>query len=160
MNAISGDPLDVSALINPAPSRTGGPVMGGRKVVVIPLIVKCQVATLNSTTFKSMIIGPAPLLNVGPYLENIVPHGVGRSFSTNFQWKLQAEKSTEGDAWSAFGADILAAQTAEGMVIGSAYTTITDFGLQLRFLLAIANVSGTATESGAVSAYAALKFWT
>ena len=158
MNPVSSEPLDVSSLANPT-SRNGGPIMPGRKVVVIPLASHRQVSSQGSTAYSSILVGPMPLHQSGPFLQTITGYGVGREFTANFKWKLLAEKSIEGDVWSSFANPIIPEQTAQGMIVGNAYESYADFGLQLRFLLAVGNVSGTAIEQGIISAYVALKFW-
>ena len=65
----------------------------------------------------------------------------------------------QAEAWVTFSADLIAEQTSAAGVVGAVYGTQTDFTLNLRFLIGVANVSGTATEVGNITAYVALKFW-
>lgn len=155
----SAETVDLATLLGSG-SRGQTNVTPSRKVVVLNLCSQRQFSTHGATTWHYYPVGPRALSQVGPSLQDVTIHGGGKDLTANFQWKLVGEKSLEGEGWASFSNDLLPAQTANGATIGNAYSTASDFGLLIRFLVGIANVSGTAIEVGNITAYAALKFWT
>ena len=73
-----------------------------RKVVVIPLCIKRQFSTAGAPAGRDYLVGPAKLTGIGPSIEDIVGQARGENFTTNFNWKLLAEKSSDGEGWAAF----------------------------------------------------------
>lgn len=55
---------------------------------------------------------------------------------------------------------LITTQAAAGSVVGTPHNTRTDYMLNLRFAVGVLNGSGANTETGNLTAYAALKFWT
>ena len=140
-------------------SRTSMRPPTNRKVVVIPLCIKRQFSTAGASAGRDWLVGPAKLAGVGPYIEDIVCQGRGENFTTNFNWKILAEKSIDGEGWAAFANPVLVNQTSATSTVGSPYATYTDFMNDIRFLISVANGAGSAVELGTLTAYAALKFW-
>lgn len=130
-----------------------------RKVVVIPLCIKQQFSTAGASAGRDWLVGPAKLAGVGPYLENIVCQGRGENFTSFFNYKVVAEKAIDGEVWIAFANPVVVNQVSGTSVVGSPYTTLTDFMNDIRFSISVANGSGSAVELGSVTVYAALKFW-
>lgn len=95
---------------------------------------------------------------LGPHIQDIVVHALGRAFSTNFGYKVTAERSYDGETWTAFSADILSAQTTTGYKLSSAYSTRGDLGLMIRFRVEVND--GGAKEVGTLSITAAIRLWT
>lgn len=91
--------------------------------------------------------------------EDIVGQARGKDFSANFTWKLVADKSVDGELWEQFATAIVPTQSATGQVVGAAHSTRSDYANNLRFAIGVANASGSATEIGNVTAFAAIKFW-
>ena len=168
MSSNASDVLDLGASSPSTPLDFGG--LAGRsardmqpqsrKVLVIPLCIERQF-TSTSTAVKYYVVGPRYLAGVGPRVEDIVAQGRGKDFSAQFNWKLVGEKSVDGDGFQPFtGGDLIATQTTAVGVVGTPHTTRTDYMLNIRFLVGVLNGSGTNTETGNVTAYAAVKFWT
>lgn len=95
------------------------------------------------------------LAGVGPAIEDIVVHIYGRGFSTNFTYRIIAQKSYDGVDWSAFASALVASTTASGNTISSAYSTRTDFGLHIRFIVEVTDVG--AKEIGCLSISLAIR---
>ena len=131
-----------------------------RKVAVITLCTDRQFVTQGSTTYKNFVVGPRVLQGVGPLLESIAAQGRGKDFSTNFRFKLVGEYSVDGELFSAFGGTIIGETTAQGNVVPTPHSTLTDYGNDLRFSVAVSNTTGTAVESGNLSLFVSLKFAT
>jgi len=168
VNNIGSDNTDLGATAPSTPLDFGG--LAGRnarglqpstrKVLVIPLCIERQF-TSTSTTPRFYVVGPRYLAGVGPLVEDITAQGRGKDFSSQFNWKLVGEKSVDGEAFAAFtGGDLITTQAAAGSVVGTPHVTRTDYMLNLRFAVGVLNGSGANTETGNLTAYAALKSWT
>ena len=82
----------------------------------------------------------------GAYVESITAHVLVDDYSGAFTYKITGEYSVDGVTWTAFSGDVLSQQqiTGTGNDIGTAYTTVTDFGLRLRFNLEVKGSTGGA----------------
>lgn len=123
-------------------------------------MVLCDEETYTSTgqsTYVGRPVGPV-LDGLGPHVQDIVVHVLGRAFSTGFKYKVTAERSYDGETWSPFSADVLTEQTTTGYKISSAFSTRTDLGLMIRFKIEVSD-SGS-KEVGTLSATVAIRLWT
>lgn len=155
---MADEPMDFTQPTPEAPRVQRAPP-SNRKVVVIPLCNDRQF-TSQLTTFKYFLVGPRVLTGIGPQIEDIVGQARGKDFTANFNWKLVADKSVDGELWEQFGTSIIATQSSAGQIVGAAHTARADYGNNIRFAIGVANLSGTSTETGNLTAYAAIKFWT
>jgi hypothetical protein len=91
------------------------------------------------------------LTHLGPQLESLAVHSFGESFGSGFQWRVQGQYSLNGIDYADFASDVVSGVSAEGNAISAAYTTVTDFGLHLRFRIGCqATAGGTAGILSAV----------
>lgn len=142
------------------PMKREGPDMvgpGNQKVLFVELCDERTWNTIGSASYNNFIVGPI-LKDVGPLVEDIVVHALGRNFSTNFKYKVIGQYSYDGETWTTFAADLLSEQTTTGAKISSAYSTRTDFGLRIRFKIGV-NDTG-AKETGTLSVMIAVKLAT
>jgi len=143
-----GSPPDEADSIVDLDSATG-------KVMLIELCDEEQFATNGAGAWVSNYRGPW-LKGMASNVEDIVVHANGRSFSANFQYRVSAEYSYDGETWTTFASVILTAQTTTGAKIGAAYSDRTQFGPMIRFKVGV-NDSATAKESGVLSVTIAIK---
>ena len=101
-------------------------------------------------------MGPV-LEGIGPSIQDIVIHVLGRTFSSNFKYKVTAERSYDGETWTAFAADVLNEQTTVGYKISSAYSTRTDLGLMIRFLISVSDTGSK--EIGTLSVSVSIRLY-
>lgn len=125
-------------------------------VILVELCLDRQFTTPGTSTFVAYQTGPV-ITGIGPQIEDIVIHAIGRNFTANFAYKVTAEYSYNGKAWTAFSTDVLPVQSASGNKIGAAFTTRTNFGLQIRFQIEVTD-SG-ASEVGELSITAAIRLF-
>jgi len=129
----------------------------GQKVLLVELCDEEPFTTIGTTTYTYHIRGGV-LRDVGPSIEDIVVHANGRNFSSVFKYKVIGQYSYDGETWTDFAADLLTQQTTSGAKIGSAYSTRTDFGLRIRFKVAV--IDAGAKENGVLSVTVAVKLAT
>ena len=160
------DSLDLGISIGGGPNAASSPAArpmtrqpSARKVVVVPLCVERQFSTLGSTTYKYYIVGPRKIEAAGPFIEDIVGHARGKDFTAQFNWKLVGEKSFDSEIWNQFSADIIPVTTSAGTANPAVHNNRSDYQLNIRFLIGVANGTGTTIEIGNLTAYAAIKFW-
>lgn len=144
--------------------RAGGAAAAGaglrRKVVVVPLCFERKFSTGGNAAYIYFLIGPKMLEGWGPYVEDIVVHARGPDRTTNFSWGVRGRQTIDGNGWTNFSGMFQDNVTSDGQVISAPYTTRSDLGLHLNFAAAVKISSGAADESGVLTAYAAVKFWT
>lgn len=158
---MADEPLDFS------PTHTGGSAAArpapmqwtDRKVLVISLCTDRQF-TSQVASYRCFVVGPRVLANIGPQIQDIVGQARGKDFSALFKWKLVADKSVDGELWEQFANGIIAEQTATGQIVAPAHTARTDYANNIRFAVGVSNVSGTNTEIGNLTTFAAITFAT
>ena len=128
-------------------------------VVVIPVISQTRIASDGTTTFTYQDIELPEAEEWGPHLEGITAHTITRGISANYAWKIVLYWSIDGRNWNG-PTDLFAAVSAVGDVIQTEFTTATALGLKLRFAVGVANVTGTAIETGNITAALAFRFKT
>ena len=123
------------------------------KVLIVQLCSQRTFLTRAQTSGNDAVYKlPAGLAEgIGPYMEQLRVTWEGMEFSTNFRAKVQMSYSVTGKTWST-PVDILSTQSGDGQTLGSFYTTETEFGPKLRFDLVCWNDTGSAVESGKVTA--------
>ena len=159
---MADEPMDFSQAMNEGTTNTttsgARGVMRNRNVMVVALCTDRQF-TSQSTTYKYFVVGPRSLNNIGSFIEDIQVQARGKDFSPSFNYKIVGDKSVDGELWEQFTTLLMAVQTAAGQVIPVAHTNRTDYANNVRFAIGAANGSGSATEIGNLTAYAAIKFW-
>lgn len=137
------------------------PPPGQRKVVVVDILENLQTATKGDATNWSYIELDLPGIEQwGPYLDSVTAHVNIVASSTNHQVKLAFRYSLDGKEWAPVTPiDLFSAITnGAGNSIQTPYTTTGNFGIHMRYMLALKNASGTAIESGIVSIKLAFTF--
>ena len=131
-----------------------------QKVVLIPLFYKKQLQTDGTTTFTYIDVDVPQAAEYGPYLESIVAYTTTESKTANFSWKIGFFWSLDGRRWNPASTpiDLFSAITSNADTIQTAYSTTTNFGLKMRFVVATANTSGTAIERAVCGAVLAFIF--
>ena len=136
--------------------RGGGRTSRDPRVILVEICTELQFITSGSGSYVARPIGPV-LSGLGPWIQDLVVHANGRAFSTNFAYKVTAERSYDGETWSAFSGEVLSEQTTTGYKVSSAYTTRTDFGLMVRFKVETDDAG--AKEVGTLSITVAVRLW-
>lgn len=132
---------------------------GGSASASVLTFELCDEETFTSpgaTSYLARPVGPV-LDGLGPHIQDIVVHVLGRVFSSNFKYKVIAERSYDGEAWTVFSADVLSEQTTTGYKISSAYSTRSDLNVMIRFLIAVSDTGSK--EIGTLSASVAIRLW-
>ena len=119
--------------------------MKSDKVKVVPACFKKQVQTDGTTSPSHIDLELDVALGFGPYLESIQVHTATENRTANFAWNLVFWWSLDGRQWGT-PIDLFTGVTADGAVIQLPYTTATEFGMQMRYGLAVWNTSGTLIE--------------
>ncbi len=89
-------------------------------------------------------------------LEALQIHALCTQRSANFKYRFRIGYSFDNVVWL-WGSDVLGEQTALGYVIGSWFTTATEFGRYIRLEIGLADTG--AVEEGTLYLSAALKSW-
>ncbi len=118
---------------------------------MVPLLKEKLLTTNGTGAYVLMRIGPQQLWGIGPLLDGITIYGILRDKSANFEYKVVAEWSNDGETWTAFGADILGPTSANGQVVSTEFTVALDFGLYVRLMVGVKPTAGTAIETGVLS---------
>ncbi len=119
-----------------------------QKVVLIPLFYKKQLQTDGTTTFSYIDIDLPQAVDWGPYLESITAHTSTESKTANFSWKIGFFWSFDGRRWNPASTPIylFSAITTIVDTVQTPYSTVANFGLKMRYVIAVANTSGTNIE--------------
>lgn len=131
-----------------------------QKVILLPLFYKKQLQTDGTTTFSYLDIELPQAVEYGPYLDSIVAYTTTENKTANFSWKISFYWSIDGRRWNPTNTpvDLFSAITANADTIHPAYSTSTTFGLRMRFVVSVANTSGTAIERAVCGAVLAFIF--
>jgi hypothetical protein len=118
--------------------RSTGRGTGGstRNVLFAEIANKKSFVTQGNGTAVAVQVGPV-FRDVGPYLQDIVVHCKGYTSTNGFFYAVQAEFSYDGEQWEPFTANLITVVAADvsKSKVSSAYTTRTDFGRHIRFLV-------------------------
>ena len=102
--------------------------------------------------------------NWGPHLFSIIAHTNSEYMSTNFTWKLVFWRSNDGKTWVPTTPNdlfqVISIGTRDGDILQAAFSTSSEFGLHIKFGIAVKNGSGSAIETGVISAALAFNFLT
>jgi len=128
-----------------------------KKIALLTLIDNKRLETDGTATPKPIDVDLGPIAKAGPMIEQMRVHFEGKDLSANFRVKYSMAWSLSKKTWST-DFDVLSEQSADGQVIGSYYTTATNFGLLLRGYLKVYNSTGAAIESGRVTAVLEVQF--
>ena len=124
----------------------------GQKVLVVPAFYKMQLQTDGTTTATYIDLDLPSVTDLGPYLESVTAHTMTENKTANFTWRMVFYWSMDGRQWNpATPIDLFSGIAANGSVIQTAYTTTTNFGVKLRFAIAVVNASGAAIERAVCS---------
>lgn len=133
----------------------------GDKVRVVPFAVNLLLASKggdqNYTWFE---LNLDECEDWGPYIQSITAHTDTRAPSAQARWTVGFYWGVDGKVWNPTGDAItlFAATGTAGQAIQAAYTTTTNFGLKLRFVVGIKANAGTAVETATVSGALAFEF--
>lgn len=157
---IGDNQVDVGEVGSSSRKNNGGSRSGvnaiSKRVAVMPLLDRKDYVTRGAGATVVLIVMPMTLRGFGPQLAGITIHARTENTTTNFKWEWRAQWSFDGESWVDFSGNLIGTQTGDGQVVSAEYTTHTDFGLYIRFVLGLQD-SG-AVEAGTVSAVAALRF--
>lgn len=136
-----------------------GPV--GRKVVVVRIAENLRISSPGGgTTWTYIPVDvPAGVAEWGPNLEQITAHCKTQARTTSNDWKVVFYWSHDGASWSG-PLDLFAAISADGDTIQTPYATASNFGLKMRYAIAVRANAGTSSESATVSCALAFTFLT
>ena len=136
--------------------RSGGSAFP--KAAVVPVCADQLFRSDGTTNGLATIVSLPELAECGPMISRIRVHWVVEGGSTNFSGKVQLQWSAIGRTWST-PFDLITAQVGnQPQVIGAWTNTDVNFGLHLQFLVTVANSSGTALETGRVTAFLEVEF--
>ena len=140
-----------------APRQGGGTVVAERGLVTVELANQQQFVTTGAGAYAAHYVGPI-LKGLGFHIDDMIAHAVGKNFSTNFKYKITAEKSYDGDSWTGFSAAVLTEQTTATYVVSSTHSTRSDYGIQIRFRIEVSDTGSK--EVGVLSATVAIRLHT
>lgn len=126
------------------------------RVITVEICEELTFTSAGTGAYVSKPIDPV-LDGLGPEIQDLVVHVLGRAFSANFKYKVTAERSYDGEVWTAFAAELLSEQTTTGYKTSSAYSTRTDFGLLIRFKVETSDAG--AKEIGTLSITVAIRLF-
>lgn len=131
-----------------------------RNVLFVELADKKDLVTLGTGTVSFVQIGPV-FRDIGPYLQDVVVHGKGYNTTNGFSYTVKAQFSYDGELWEPFAAALMAVAAAnvEKTMVSSAYTSRTDFGRHVRFVLEV-NDDNTGVATAQLSLSVAFRFLT
>jgi len=114
--------------------------------------------TQGTGTPTTQLAGPV-FRDIGQYLGDIVVHGKGRHNTNGFTYDVKGQYSYDGESWEDFASTLMSvsAAIAGKTKVSSVYTTRTDFGRHIRFLLVI-NDSNTGVATAQLSLAVAFHF--
>lgn len=121
-----------------------------KKVIVVPFLTGKRLFTGGQVKTEEIDVGN--LEKMGPMIEKVRVQFDGADFTTNFQVRFLFKWSVSGRIYST-DIEILPNQTSEGQVIGAWYDTGSNFGLNMKYYVEYSNETGTANETGRVSAW-------
>ncbi len=124
---------------------------GQPKVRVVGFIQKMQLQTDGTTTPSYIDIQLPEALEWGPYLDSLQVQTSTENRTAQFTWRVVFWWSIDGRRWNG-PVDLFSAVSANQDVIQTAYSTTTNFGLYMRYGIAVANASGTNIERAVCSA--------
>ena len=135
-----------------------GKVGNSRNVLLVELCNKKDMVTQGTGTATTLRIGPA-FRDIGPYLQDIVVHGKGYNDTNGFFYTIKAEFSYDGEDWEPFAANLMAVTSpnVSKSMVSAAYTTRTDFGRHLRFVVELDD-SNTGVATAQLSLSVAFHF--
>jgi hypothetical protein len=121
------------------------------KVMVVPLVSGYELMSDSTTSWKYIDLDVPQLERMGPMLEELSVHSDTRNRTTNQVWKVVFYKSFDGRQWDG-PYDLFTAVMANGYTVHAPYVTASNFGLRMKFALAVSNSSGTNLEQATVGA--------
>ena len=124
---------------------------GQPPVRIVQLCTQQTLFTTGATTWVPRVFSPKALRNIGPFIKSVTAYAQCADRSSNFEYKVTGAYSYDGESWTPFSGDILASQNTDGDVNSAPYTTTTDFGLYVQFVVSVQNTTGSAMENGVVS---------
>jgi len=134
------------------------------KVIVLPVCHKHQLISDGQYTNWSYLEVPLPEAEEwGPFIMSITAHTRSESMTANVRWKIVFWWSVDGQNWSS-PVDLFSQITYSASpvdTIQAEYNTVANFGLKMKFGLAVLNTaSNTTIERAVVTAALAFKFFT
>ena len=125
------------------------------KVIIVPLTEERTFLTKGQTSGNEAIyvVAAGVAERIGPFMEKLRIVWEGTEFSTNMSAKVRMAYSVTGCTWSS-PVTLLSDQVADGQAIGAYYSTEANFGPRLRFEIVCWNATGSAIESGTITAFA------
>ena len=130
---------------------------GQAKVRVLPFIAKMQLQSDGTTTPSYIDVPLAEALEWGPFLDSVQVQTSTENRTAQFTWRVVFWWSIDGRRWNG-PVDLFSAVSANQDEIQTAYSTTTNFGIQMRYGIAVANASGTNIERAVCSAVLVFTF--
>ncbi len=109
----------------------------------------------GSGSFSYTPISPV-MEDVGPALEDLIIHADAKELESGLAFSVMIDRSFDGYTWTQGGTAVLAAQTADGYYISSAFSTRTDMGRFMRLSLGLDDAGAAKSARLSISVY--LKF--
>lgn len=122
---------------------------------------------VSNTAWEQQVISDVSFEDLGPYIQEIVPHAETRQLTGDFEWRVVLQRKYLDADWTPAAANIapadkvLTEQTEDGYTLGAPYTDRTRLGIRLRLLLQWHTLStGAVGDMAEVSLIAAVRRWT
>ncbi len=111
-------------------------VGGSQSVMVAEILSKREFSSLGTGAVALELVGPT-FREIGPQCVDIVIHGKGFNSVNGFSYRVLAQYSYDGEVWEDFTGALLtvAAADVNKTRISTPYTTRTNFGRYIRFLV-------------------------
>lgn len=109
---------------------------GSQSVMGAEIVSKREFSTIGNGTNVTELVGPT-FREIGPQCVDIVVHGKGYNAINGFSYSVKGQYSYDGESWENFTTTLLivAAADVNKTRLSTPYTTRTDFGRYIRFLV-------------------------
>ncbi len=119
-----------------SPPPPGALRVRGSSVLTIECCDRHTFVANTNGVWSEYVITDDSYAQLGPSIQDIVPHVDGEDFGTYFSYKLVVQRSFRGSNWTdATSGDLMSPTTTTGYKTASAFTNRQEIGLRTRVVL-------------------------
>ena len=130
-------------------------------VHTVTVLTKMLLVTDGTATPRYQDVDVGVLEDLGPYIDSITAYALTEEHSANFRWRVSFYPGYDGRQYNSVvqvGTDMGAA-ASPNFQVHSAYSTVTSFGLKMRFVVGCyTNGGGGGIDRGIVSLTLVVKY--
>jgi hypothetical protein len=144
-------------------SATSGSLrVRGSSILTIVCCDRETYTAYSNNAWTEYVVTDDAYAQLGPAIQDIMPHVEGEAIETDFKYKLVVQRSYRGGSWVDAGSgDLLAAQTTEGYKTATnPFTNRADIGLRTWVVLRTQLVNAGDPKSGTLSITLAVRLFT